>query len=189
MKARSLHRLIHRLRAVAGIALVVALQSQRQVNAEPAMARASPGILQTAETAAETWRFTTQKPAEGWIEASFNDRGWSQGKAGFGISDTPKAIVGTEWKTSDIWLRREFSLPENRPELLALRLHHDEDAEVYLNGKLAVKLAGFTTDYENFPLGPEALTALKPGRNFVAIHCRQTTGGQSIDVGLIEIGK
>ena len=57
MKARSLHRLIHRLRAVAGIALVVALQSQRQVNAEPAMVQANHGILPTAEISATAWRF------------------------------------------------------------------------------------------------------------------------------------
>ena len=70
-----------------------------------------------------------------------------------------------------------------------LSLHHDEDAEVYFNGVLAAKVEAFTTDYEEVAISQEARAALRPGRNTIAVHCKQTTGGQYIDVGLLEIKK
>jgi hypothetical protein len=81
----------------------------------------------------------------------------------------------------DIWLRRSFELPDPLPSRVALRLHHDEDVEVYLNGQRVLKRTGFTTDYEPQEFDSSALRA---GRNTIAIHCRQTTGGQYIDAGL-----
>ena len=52
---------------------------------------------------------------------------------------------------------------------------------VYLNGVLVLSRSGFTTDYEAEEIDAKAL---RTGRNVLAIHCRQTTGGQYIDAGL-----
>ena len=49
----------------------------------------------------------------------------------------------------------------------------------------AAKLPGFIEHYEQFDVRPEAVAALKPGLNTLAVHCHQTTGGQYVDVGLI----
>jgi hypothetical protein len=68
---------------------------------------------------------------------------------------------------------------------IKLQIFHDEDVEVYLNGVLAVKLSGFITDYDDFEISKAAATVLQPGRNTIAVHCHQTTGGQGIDVGIL----
>jgi hypothetical protein len=70
---------------------------------------------------------------------------------------------------------------------LQVRIHHDEDAELYINGTLAGKYPGYTMEYEDVPLSREAQELLKPGRNTFALHCAQTKGGQYIDIGLEEV--
>ena len=69
---------------------------------------------------------------------------------------------------------------------LLLLIHHDEDAEIYLNGILAARTQGFTAEYDVIEMLPNANAALKSGKNTLAVHCHQTTGGQYIDVGIQE---
>jgi hypothetical protein len=144
-------------------------------------------VVPTSQEKGITWRYTTDKPADGWEKPKFDDTAWKQGPGGFGTKGTPGAVVRTEWKTDDIWIRREIELPEGKYDNLYLNLHHDEDAEIYLNGVLAAKVSGFVTDYGEVSIRPEAIAALKQGKNTIAVHCHQTTGGQYIDVGLIQI--
>ncbi|MCG3123233.1 MAG: Beta-galactosidase [Phycisphaerales bacterium] len=144
-------------------------------------------VVPTSVEAAQTWRYTTDQPAAGWHAPAFDDSSWKEGPGGFGTRITPGATVRTEWNTRSIWARRQFELGAHVPKDLLLRLHHDEDCEVYLNGVLAIKLGGWTSSYEDFPIAPEALHALKPGTNTIAVHCRQTNGGQYIDAGLVTV--
>ncbi|MBI1375685.1 MAG: DUF1553 domain-containing protein [Phycisphaera sp.] len=64
-------------------------------------------------------------------------------------------------------------------------MHHDEDTEVYVNGRLIKKVTAFTRDYETFDLYDKAFKTIKQGDNVIAVHCKQTAGGQYIDVGLV----
>jgi hypothetical protein len=141
----------------------------------------------TSQNEPLTWRYTTDRPADDWFAADFDASGWSEGPGGFGTKGTPGASVGTVWNSSDIWLRREFVLPEGMWHDLQLQIHHDEDAQVYLNGVLALTTSGFTSSYGEMAMTPAALATLKPGRNVFAVHCRQTSGGQYIDVGLVDV--
>ena len=100
---------------------------------------------------------------------------------------TPGAVVRTVWNTDAIWLRREITLPDRPFADLRLQLHHDEDVEVYLNGVLAAKLAGYGTAYKDVPISEPARKTVRPGVNVLAVSCRQTGGGQYIDVGLVEL--
>jgi len=144
-------------------------------------------IVPTSQNAGQIWRHTTTQPADGWEEDGFNDSGWKIGKGGFGTKDTPGAVIGTTWDTSDIWIRRSFDLEGKIPNELYLSAHHDEDAEVYINGKLVAKLSGYTSGYVRTPLDEKAKAALKPGLNRLAVHCHQTSGGQYIDVGFVDV--
>ncbi|RYG54989.1 hypothetical protein EON80_31265 [bacterium] len=97
-------------------------------------------------------------------------------------------MLGTEWNTNDIWLRRTFNpgpLTNAQIKNLVIRDYHDDDVEVYINGVLAYKRSGYTSTYESRPLTPQGKAAIKPNsQNVMAIHCRQTGGGQYIDAGL-----
>jgi len=118
---------------------------------------------------------------------NYNDSSWARGKSGFGTPGTPGAIIGTIWQTDDIWLRREVNITPSNYDDLEGWLHHDEDAEVYINGVLALKTSGFICNYDTFPLTPQGKAALKPGKNVIAVHCHQTVGGQYIDFGLMDV--
>ncbi len=145
-------------------------------------------VVPTAQRQGIAWRYTTTTPlSNDWFKPGFDDSGWRVGEAGFGTPGTPGAVVRTTWNTSDIWIRRQFTMPSGRFDNLQLLLHHDEEAEVYVNGVLAARVAGFTGDYDVFPLTREGRAALKPGRNNIAVHCHQTGGGQYVDVGLSTI--
>jgi hypothetical protein len=142
-------------------------------------------LVPTSQQQPQRWRYTTEKPAESWYQREFNDSGWSEGPGGFGRAKTPGAVIRTPWLTSDIWLRRTFELPSAKRNGLTLLVHHDEDVEIYINGVLAAQAEKYTSAYEDLSILPAALAAIRPGKNVLAVHCRQTKGGQYIDVGLL----
>jgi hypothetical protein len=144
-------------------------------------------LVPTSQAGPQQWRYTTAKPADGWEQPGFDDSSWQEGPGGFGTKGTPGATVGTVWDGKEVWIRREFQWPASGAKAPHLRLHHDEDCEVYLNGVLAAKVTGWTTDYEDVPLPESAAKALRTGRNVIAIRCRQTSGGQFIDAGLVDV--
>jgi hypothetical protein len=144
-------------------------------------------LVPTSKEEPQTWRYTTSQPRDGWTRIDFSADSWNEGPGGFGQEDTPGAVVRTPWQSSDIWLRRDFELDTVQLHDLQLVVHHDEDAEIFINGQRVAALSGYTTDYVEVPLSDEARTALRLGRNTLAIHCRQTDGGQYIDVGLIDV--
>jgi hypothetical protein len=141
-------------------------------------------IAPTARELALRWQYTFTRPEGEWYALNFDASDWNRGLAGFGTPRTPGAVVRTLWKTPGIWLRREFEIPQGVTGTPLLRIHHDEDAVVYLNGVLAAEVSGHTNTYEDIDLMPQAAATLHPGRNVLAIHCRQTRGGQYIDAGL-----
>ncbi len=146
-------------------------------------------VVPTARSQPSVWFFTTSKPAGDWSGATFDPKGWKEGKSGFGTPDTPGAEIGTRWSEPDIWLVRDIDLKDAEIARLHWLIHHDEDAEIFVNGKLAARFSGYTVQYDTRPLSKDAASAFKPGKNRIAVHCRQTGGGQYIDVGLATVKK
>ncbi|MGQ9524110.1 MAG: glutaminase domain-containing protein [Armatimonadota bacterium] len=144
-------------------------------------------LAPTSQEKGIEWRYTTNPPDDGWFQPDFDDSTWQVGQGGFGTAGTPGAVVRTVWNTGNIWLRRELDLKGPVPQNLRLLVHHDEDAEVYINGVLAAQLRRYVTEYELYPISTRAVRSLRPGRNVIAVHCRQTVGGQYIDVGIVSV--
>ncbi len=145
-------------------------------------------LVPTSERKPQGWHYTTDAPGVGWQAPDFDDRGWRRGPGGFGTKQTPGAVVRTQWRGPEIWLRRTVQVPKGalraRLQLLA---HHDEDAQVWFDGVVAAKLSGYTTGYELTRLGKNAVKQLADGKVVLAVHCRQTEGGQFIDVGIVAL--
>ena len=143
-------------------------------------------VLPIAKEGATEWSYTTEKPAEGWEKADFDASSWQKGLAGFGTEKTPNTTIGTVWNTDNIWIRKSFELSDadvKDPSSLRLSLYHDEDCVVYCNGTKVLETKGYITDYALFSIA-NAGAVFKAGTNVLAIHCKQTTGGQYIDAGV-----
>lgn len=142
-------------------------------------------VLATTEHQSYRARYTFQKPSGDWTSAAYNDRNWTEGQAPFGDNSHD---AKTAWKSEDIWMRRSFEADPsslgNAPVLLDIR--HDDNVEVYLNGKEIFKKEGWTEKYIKPALSVDLKSLLKKGKNVLAIHCANTKGGAYLDAGLVQ---
>lgn len=140
------------------------------------------GLIPTVAEGAAEWYWTTDNTTPDWKTAKVD---WKQGKAGFGAK-APPSLTGTAWTTDDLWLRKDVDLgelPENY--LGVLRLIHDDDIEVYINGKLVFAETGFSTEMQNIDVTKRLKTVLRKGPNAIAVHVAQKMGWvQYVDLGL-----
>jgi hypothetical protein len=146
-------------------------------------------VIPAADREPAVWRYTMRKPTADWVKPGFDDSAWRSGKSGFGTTGTPGAVTSTTWDTAEVWLWREIDLPDRLYGDLQLWIHHDEDAEVYINGILALRVSGYINAYKGLPMTRAGRDTLKPGKNTIAVHCHQTTGGQYIDVRIVEVSE
>ncbi|WP_315855014.1 family 43 glycosylhydrolase [Stieleria varia] len=138
-----------------------------------------------AQEIVDTWQYTLRRPEGNWRQVDFKTDGWKEASGGFGTRETPNSRVGTVWATNNIWLRKSFQV-DALPAKPALLIHHDESAEVFLNGVPIATLKGYSTDYQVIEIPNDKRDALRLGNNVLAVHCNQTGGGQFIDVHVID---
>lgn len=137
-------------------------------------------LLADSRLVGQEWAYTTETPEDHWWHVGYQPKNWKQGQAPFG-QDLPGCR--SKWEGNNIWLQKTFQIT-TVPKTLAMRIFHDEDAEVYLNGQLIFQGKGFTTRYRFLPLDAKAAQALQTGRNVVTVHCKHSVGGRFIDLGL-----
>ncbi|UYQ91745.1 DUF4965 domain-containing protein [Chitinophaga horti] len=136
-------------------------------------------IAPTADDGNYTAAYTEATPAAGWEKPGFNDAQWKKGGAPFGDN---RSVAKTYWKSNDLWLRRSFNVSELPKGKLFLKLNHDDNVEVYLNGEQVYAHKGWNNKYQYFPI----TTQLKKGANVLAVHVANTAGGQWLDAGIVE---
>ncbi len=140
-------------------------------------------LAPAAEEAAFTTSYTMDAAAEGWEKPGFNASAWKSGKAPFGDD---RSQAGTAWGTEDLYVRRTFNLKSIPQGHLLLKVHHDDDVQIYLNGKQILKKGGSNGQLEVINLNDAVKANLQVGENLLAIHCKNTGGGAWLDAGLYE---
>lgn len=138
-------------------------------------------VLPTTDETFYTATYTEITPAEGWQTESFNDANWKSGKAPFSDNASDK---GTKW-TKEIWIRREFNLTNTSFNHLDLKIKHDDDAQVYLNGEEVYNHDGALGKFKYVDIANNIQQKLKKGKNVLAIHVINTGGAAFADAGLV----
>jgi hypothetical protein len=139
-------------------------------------------ILPASDEKPYQCKYTETAPANGWTGLQFDDTDWQKGEAPFADN---KAEAKTLWTSKTIWMRRIFTLDNTNIDQLFLKLYHDDNVEVYLNGEKIFSNVGWTSDFELIPLKDEVKAKLKKGNNILAIHCANTAGAGWLDAGLV----
>ncbi|TPG66371.1 glutaminase family protein [Hymenobacter nivis] len=142
-------------------------------------------LVPTAQEGPYSARYTFAKPTAGWEKTAFaGAQSWKTGPAPF-TDDAAKP--GTSWKSRDVWVRRAVAFAGPLPTgPLVVRVWHDDDAEVYLNGTLLAQRPGANGRYEDVPVPDAARKTLHAGANVLAMHCVNPQGGAHLDAGLYE---
>ena len=68
-----------------------------------------------------------------------------------------------------------------------LKVAHDEDYEIYVNGQLLFAEPGYNSSYRYIKMDEDKSELFQKGQNVIAVHCKNTNGDQLIDVDIGEI--
>ncbi|MDR1203829.1 MAG: family 43 glycosylhydrolase [Tannerellaceae bacterium] len=145
-----------------------------------------PDLLRNTPGYRKLFSYTFDTPAEDWRKNTFDDASWKKGEPGFAsrkIANSSTRPFGTEWKGSQIYLRTNFRVVGKQTGNLALRITHDGDTRVYLNGRLIYDKAD--ADYCIVNLDARLL-ALSDGENLLAVESK--SGRQNyLDISLFDM--
>lgn len=136
-------------------------------------------------------KYTRTAPADGWNKESFDDSSWKDGQGAFGSRDNNKANA-TEWSgdNTDVYIRRYFNIDKlDKDAKIRVVFSHDDVFSLYLNGEEIVKTGETWKDNEFVDLTPAQAAKLHEGKNVLAAHAHNTSGGAYADFGIYYIPK
>lgn len=143
-------------------------------------------VVPASDEKAYDMMYTETEPQGDWTNISYDDKSWQKGAAPFGDDESS---VKTLWKSHDIWARRTFNISELTADKLFLKLHHDDNVEIYLNGQKVYEHTGWTNKFIYLPIDNEIKNKLLKGKNVLAIHVANTAGGAWLDAGIVKEAK
>ncbi|WP_031426958.1 glutaminase family protein [Flavimarina sp. Hel_I_48] len=138
-------------------------------------------VLPTAENQEYAVKITEKQPKNGWEKVDFDDSGWKMASPPFGDNGD----VATQWQSDDLWYRRSFDLDSTHFNSLFLKLHHDDNVEVFLNGAPIYEKEGWNSEFDYFAIPESVGKNLKATGNILAIHVKNTAGGRYLDAGIV----
>lgn len=142
-------------------------------------------LVKTSEQGGWTGKYTTEKPADGWQNAGFNDKIWKEGEAAFGTMEN-EHTAKTQWGEEFIWVRRVVDIREDLTgKNVYLEFSHDDDAIIYINGIKVADTGNSCKKNERVKLSEEVVASLKPGENLIAGYCHNRVGNGLLDFGLL----
>ena len=122
-------------------------------------------------------QYTEEAPSSNWIEPNYDDRTWKRGAAPFGDNLSAQ----TRWLKRDLWVRRTFTIDDPNLAQLYLKIKHDDDGVVYLNGEKIYE-SGLKTSFDFKKISQP----LKKGKNILAVHAVNTGGAAWLDFGIVK---
>ncbi|MFY0256316.1 glutaminase domain-containing protein [Chitinophaga sp. 30R24] len=141
-------------------------------------------VLPASDEMPYTVKYTETTPSSDWMQVDFNDNDWHTAAAPF--SNHP-ATGGTAWTSPDLWTRRTFDAKGLGEAPLFLKISHDDNIAVYLNGVQIYEYTGWLNKYIYLPIPEAARKQLKRKGNVLAIHIRNTSGGAFLDAGISRV--
>jgi hypothetical protein len=142
-------------------------------------------------TAKYLWKNGSENDREieaGWTTAEFDDSAWGDilmpiGGHGYDGGARAGARYNTNWydEYNTYWLRRTFELEQVPNGKYEIKVLHDDDYAVYVNGTLVDEATGWTNGTNWVTVNVDQ-SLLKAGKNVVAIYQEQNFGGAYHDL-------
>lgn len=142
-------------------------------------------VVPMADEEAWTGAISRKKQADGWQKPNFDDSKWQRSQAAFGSPDL--SFIRTRWseENSDLYVRRTVNLSEKDLQGdLFMIYSHDDVFHLYINGTEVASTGETWREGVQLQITDEMKKLLHTGKNVIAAHCHNTTGGAYTDFGI-----